>query len=220
MKLSLILEQARAGELASASDKDKTDRKIVSYTNLALIALYNKFQLATEEAIVTLQTDPARTLYKMDGTDANVLVKGELLREDEFMAIAAAYNEDGTTINVNDDSDPASIFTVTYNQLQIPVLANNAYVSVLYRQNPEMVTYVDDGSGNATDTSVKLPMQLLEAMLHYIGYRAHGAIKGSVDNESSTHYTRFLEACDRAESNGILTADNTVGSSVESKGFM
>jgi len=220
MKLSLILEQARAGELASASDKDKTDRKIVSYINLALVALYNRFQLATQEAIVTLEVAPARTLYKMDGTDPAVLVKGQPLEPDEFMAIVGAYNEDGSVINVNDEKDPTSIYTVTYNQIQIPLLAANAFVSLLYRQNPTMLVYVDDGNGSAVDADVPIPMQLLEAALHYVGYRAHGAIKGSVDADTSTHYTRFLEACVRAEASGVLTADDTVGQSVIEKGFL
>jgi len=220
MKLSLILEQARAGELASVSAKDKTDRKIVSYVNLALIALYNRFQLSTEEAIIELQMEPARTIYSMDGTDPNVLVKGQPMAEDEFMAIVGAYNENGTVISVNDDNDPASIYTVSYNQLQVPLIAENAFVSVVYRQNPTLVTYVDDGNGNAAEADVRVPMQLLDAMLHYIGYRAHGAIEGNVQAENNTHYTRFRLACDEALALGVLPADDTDFGSVESKGFL
>ena len=61
MKLSTIISQARSGELKSLSSKDKTDEVIVNYINLALIALYSRFTLRTEEAIVALAD--GKTLY-------------------------------------------------------------------------------------------------------------------------------------------------------------
>ena len=220
MKLSLIIEQARTGELAGLSKADKTDEKIVGYINLALIALYNRFQLATEEAIITLRPDIAKTIYKLDGTDPDVKVAGGALPEDSFMAIVAAYNEDGSEISINDTTDPYSIHTVAYNQIQVPLVDDHAYVSVIYRKNPALVTFVDAGAGAAQEANVALPIQLLEAMLHYVGYRAHGSIDGSIQAETNTHYTRFISACNQAEAMGIITADDVVNNSIYSKGFV
>lgn len=220
MKLSLIIEQARNGELAGLSKVDKTDEKIVGYINLALIALYNRFQLATEEAIITLRPDIAKTIYKLDGTDADVKVAGVAMSADSFMAIVAAYNEDGSEISVNDTTDPYSIHTVAYNQVQVPLVDNNAYVSIIYRKNPTLVTFVDVGQGTAQEANVDMPIQLLEPMLHYIGYRAHGSVDGSIQAETNTHYTRFVAACNQAEVMGIITADDVVNNSIYSKGFV
>ena len=222
MKLSLILEQARAGELASVSKKDKSDQVVVAFLNLALVALYNRFQLATQEAIITLRPDIPKTVYTMDSSDADVRVAGSPMLDDEFMSIVYALNEDGSQVTVNDESDPLSIYTVSYNQLQIPLLETNAFVSVIYRTNPALISFADnnDGNGNATEVDVKLPLQLLEPALHYIGYRAHGAIDGNVKAENNTHYTRFIMACNNAEKLGVLTADDTVSASVEMKGFL
>ena len=220
MKLSFVLEQARSGELDAISKKDKTDKKVIAYLSLALIALYNRFQLATQEAIVTLRPDLPKTIYTMDSTDDDVKVAGAPMPDDDFMAIVSAFNEDGTTITVNDEKADDSIYTVAYNQLQIPLLADNAYVSVIYRKNPTLVTYVDDGFGNAIDGDVALPVQLLEPALHYIGYRAHGAINGNINAENNTHYTRYLRACDIAVEFGIVTADDTTGRTVDEQGFM
>ncbi len=220
MKLSLVIRQARSGELASVSIKNTTDEKIVDYLNLALIALYNRFQLATEEAIITLRPDIPKTVYTFDSTDADVKVAGQPMVDDSFMAVVAAWDEDGVQISINDNSDPRSIFTVGYNQVQVPLLGDMAHVSVIYRTNPPLVEYVDDGNGNAVDTNIKLPMQLLEAALHYIGYRAHGAIDGSIQAETSTHYTRFVAACNLAAELGVLTADDVVNKSFHSKGFL
>lgn len=220
MKLSFLLEQARGGELAVFSDKDKTDKIIVSYMNMALIALYNRFQLSTEEAIITLRPDIAKTIYTLSSSDSDVTVAGQPMNDDEFMSIISAFNEDGSEIVINDTEDPFSILTVSYNQIQVPLLEKNSYISIIYRKNPTLIIYVDNGNGKAVDTDIKLPIQLLEPLLHYVGYRAHGAINGAINTEHSTHYMRYEAACKRAEELGVITADDTVHKSVQAKGFV
>lgn len=220
MKLSFVLQQARTGELASLSERDKSDEVVVGYINLALIALHGRFQLITEEAIVTLRPDIAKTVYTLSSGDSDVTVAGQPMNDDEFMSIISAFNEDGSEIIINDTEDPFSILTVSYNQIQVPLLEKNSYISIIYRKNPTLVTYVDNGSGKAVDTDVKLPMQLLEPLLHYIGYRAHGAVNGAINTEYNTHYMRYEAACRRAEELGVITADDTVYKSVQVKGFV
>ena len=220
MKLSFLLEQARGGELAVFSDKDKTDKTIVSYINMALIALYNRFQLSTEEAIVTLRPDLAKTLYTLDATDPDVRVGGQPMPEDDFKSIVYVLDDGGREVPVNNEKDLMSIFTTSYNQIQVPLLSEQTYLSVIYRRNPTMVTYTDDGNGHAVDTIVGIPLQLLEPMLHYIGYRAHGAINGGIQAETSTHYTRYTAACDAIEKMGSLSSDDTASTSVQEKGYV
>ena len=220
MRLALILAQARAGELAGLSVIDKTDEKIVGYINLGLIALYNRFQLSTEEAIITLRPDIPKNIYTLNSTDADVRVAGQPMTDDEFMCIVSAYEENGTDIPINHEGNPYSLFTVSYNQVQVPLLANNGYISLLYRKNPVLVVYTDNGAGSAVDCHVPLPLQLLEPLLHYVGYRAHGAVDGNINTENNTHYTRYLAACNQAADMGVMTADDTMSASVESKGFV
>jgi len=219
MKLSFIIEQARSGELAGLSDKKYTDRTIVSYINLAMIALYNRFELATEEAIITLRPDIPKTVYTLASSDEDVKVAGHPIVDYTFKNIVAAFNEDGTEIGINSETDPFSIYTVAYNKVQVPLLSTNTYISVLYRCNPEAITFVDDGNGNAVDTEVAMPTQLLEAALHYIGYRAHGALNGNVQAENSTHYTRYLAACALVDTLGVITANSTDETTVAEKGY-
>lgn len=219
MKLSLILQQARSGELSSLSAKDKTDEKIVTYINLALIALYGRFQLSTEEAIIRLRPDIAKTVYTLDSSDHDVMVGNRYLNDEEFMSIVAAFDEAGNQLVVNDTKDATSVLTVGYNQVQVPLLADSGYVSLVYRKNPDLVVYVDN-AGSATEDDVHLPLQLLEALLHYVGYRAHGAVDGNVNTENNTHYMRFEKACQRAEELGVMTADDTMSLSVQAKGYV
>ena len=214
MKLSFILEQARSGELAGLSTVDKTDEKVVSYINLALIALYNRFQLATEEAIITLRPDIPKNVYTLNSTDADVRVAGQPMTDDEFMSIIAAYEDNGAEIPINDDANPYSIFTVSYNQVQVPLLVDNGYISIVYRKNPKLVT------STAGTTDVPLPMQFLEPLLHYVGYRAHGAVDGNINTENNTHYTRYIAACNMLEAAGVLTADDTISAPIRTKGYV
>jgi len=219
MKLSLILQQARSGELSSLSAKDKTDEKIVTYINLALIALYGRFQLSSEEAIITLRPDIAKVIYTLDSSDHDVKVGTRYMTDEEFMSIVAAFDESGNQLVVNDNKDVTSILTVGYNQVQIPLLDYSGYVSIIYRKNPDLVVYVDN-RGSATEADVNLPLQLLEALLHYVGYRAHGAVDGNINTENNTHYMRFEKACQRAEELGVMTADDTMSLSVQAKGYV
>lgn len=219
MKLSLILQQARSGELSSLSAKDKTDEKIVTYINLALIALYGRFQLSSEEAIITLRPDITKVIYTLDSSDHDVKVGTRYMTDEEFMSIVAAFDESGNQLVVNDNKDVTSILTVGYNQVQIPLLDYSGYVSIIYRKNPDLVVYVDN-SGSATEADVNLPLQLLEALLHYVGYRAHGAVDGNINTENNTHYMRFEKACQRAEELGVMTADDTMSLSVQAKGYV
>lgn len=55
MRLSKIITSARNRELRQLSAKDKTDEIIVGYINLAILALYSRFQLRTEEVVLKLK---------------------------------------------------------------------------------------------------------------------------------------------------------------------
>lgn len=220
MQLSFLISQARSGELASLSSKKVTDKEVIDYLNAAMVALYGRFQLAVDEAIIALDMINVRTLYKMDGTDSAVTVRGETIKPEEYMVAVTVTNEDGTVSNLNDDSDPLSCYTVGYNTLQIPLIAEHSYVSVIYRKNPKLITFIDNGTGGATDCIVELPLQLLDATTAYIGYKAHSSITNSVQGEENTLYKRYLEACNQAELLGLLPASSMVQEPVTSKGFV
>ena len=204
MKLSTIIRQATSGELKNLAVSNEED-VIVDYINLAMIALYARFPLKIEEAMLNLQT--AKTLYRLDGTDSDVEVEGAPIEEDNVLAVLDAFDESGR-ISINDEDDDLSIFTASYNTIQVPISLAGAYISVIYQAAPEEVVYVDSGDGSATDTDVPLPKQLLEPLLHYIGYRAHGAVEGNVQAENNTHLMRFEASCARAEALGMVPADS------------
>jgi len=219
MKLSFLLEQARNGELLNISNKKFTDRVIISYANLAMIELYNRFELASEEAIVMLRADIPKTVYTLSSEDPDVSVREEPLKDHTFKTIVAAFNEDGTQISINDPSDPLSIYTVTYNQIQVPLIEGNNYISIIYSCNPEPIEYIEDENNNLVDQEIKLPTQLLEAALHYIGYRASLAIDSNSQN-SNIYYNQFLASCNRADALGLVASSNLPTINVTERGYL
>ena len=218
MLLSMVLSQARNGELKQLSSKDKTDEVVIDFINMAMIALYSRFVLKTQEAVIALRS--TKTIYNLDGSDADVTVAGATIEGGTVMVITEAYEENGVSIGVNDSSNVYSIFTPSYNQVQVPMVEDNSYISIIYKTNPVVVSFTDDGSGNAVDTNVDLPIQLLEPLLHYIGYRAHGSVDGSISTENNTHLQRFRASCNDIEKLGTLMQEDMNGLTVRDKGYV
>jgi hypothetical protein len=214
MTLSFVIKQARSGELKSLSTKDKTDSVIVDYVNLAMIALYSKFQLASQEAIIALQD--GKVSYKTDGSDADVTVDGNPVPVDDVSRVLSAYDEKGR-VGVNDETDDYSIYTPSYDSVQVPNPETGGYISIIYKKNPGMIEF-EDGVDDASTINVPVPLQLMEPLLHYVGYRAHGSIDGAIDAENNTHLMRFKASCDEIIKLGVIPADS-IEMTNDRKGF-
>ena len=210
MKISTIIKQARRGELSGISDKAKTDEAIVDYINRALTAIYNRFQLRNEEAIITLVD--GKTIYRLDGSDADV----SMTAVNEFISITKAFDEAGE-IPINDDSDDRSIYTVGYNAVQVPLTATGSYISVVYRAGATEIEYSaleEEGFDN-----VPLPNSLMEALLNYVAYVAHKSYDDPTQANSISYLKLFNESCREAENFGLVPAD-TYSRDISVKGFV
>lgn len=210
MKMSTIIKQARRGELSGLSDKAKTDEAIVDYVNRALVAIYNRFQLRMEEAIISLRSN--KTIYKLDGTDPDV----EMVGADSFIAIVEAYDEEGR-IDINDESNDRSILTVSYNSVQIPLTQTGNYVSILYRLGADEIGY--ESLGEEGFNNIPLPNSLMDALLNYVAYVAHKSYDDPTQANSINYLNLFNNACKEAENFGLVPTDS-YHRDVEVKGFI
>lgn len=201
MKLSLVLAQARSGELKKSNSTAIKDSDIVNYINLGILALYSRFQLKTEEAIIALQDGV--TLYPLLSTNPNVTVNGNPIDDDTVLQIVRAYDEQ-YELPINDSKKASSIFTPSYNVIEVPVTASGAYISVIYRAAPTLIEYVE---GEENTTEVPLPMVALEALLEYIAYKALDTI-GKGDNAQPNTLAKFELACDKLETYGLVPSDS------------
>lgn len=216
MKLENIINTARNGELKSLSAKDKTDGVVIDYINTAVVALYNRFVLRTVVAKLTPAGD--KVLYSLDRLGVDVRDRTVVVdyNKKELNRVISVTDNLGNAYTINDDSDKATIRMPNYDSVVIPVEKPEgfAYYNVLISVVPVEVPLDADLSYN-----LDVPRFLLEAMMHYIGYRAHGSVDGNIQAENNTHLMRFVAACNAVEALGLIPTDNTVRS-VAVKGFV
>lgn len=203
MILQNVVDMAVKSELSNLNIKDDNEA-IVSFINLGVIELYKRFRLEVKEHMVELQDNVE--IYDMPG---------------DFMSLVAAYGEveepsvdNVNPLPVNVEDDPLSVNTVNWYQVQIPVAVTGGFVSLMYASAPPYLS-TDD-----LDSALPIPIGLVEALLHYVGYRAHAAMDGSIQAENNTHYQRFEASCQRAKLDGVITADDVnMGTRIKSRGF-
>jgi hypothetical protein len=183
MTLGNVVDQLKYGELRSIAVKDD-NAAIVSYVNLALQALYNRFTLKTSEQLIPMYN--------------NVV---EYTLASDLMTIDGIYDENGDEFALDDVNSLFSIQQVDFETIQVPNPNTGATLSVVYKPSPTWLVYVDETS---LTQNIPIPPQLMEPLLHYVGYRAHGSMDGNIKSENNTHYMRFVASCDRIEQLGLV----------------
>lgn len=205
MLTSEVIALAKASELKQlAVGKDET--AIISFINLGMLQLYKRFSLKEEEAIVTLRN--GKTKYILDGTDVDV----DMQSDNDFLIVTECYDMEGETVTVNDESDILGVMTPSYNVLEVPNIIDGERLSLIYRVAPKFVVLPTE--------KLQLPMQLLEALLNYIGYKGHATITPDVKTENNSHYMRFEKSCQDVEDQGLILVDDLLSYKFESRGFV
>jgi len=192
------LRQLIFGELSDDSDvQESRDKAIISYINLGLIELYKRFALSVKAEIV--RTNPEVNMY--------------YLRNLDILKVIHIYDASGTTLveqrSVDDEEyDIKQLTPITY-LFRNPIDEDIAFV---YTSSPARV-------GKLTDEVVILDV-MLEALLHYIGYRANMTLDGAINAENNTHYMRFEKSCTELKNMGFGEVVHMPFKSIGSKGFV
>jgi hypothetical protein len=224
MTIKQVITLAQNGELNNIAAKNNINA-IIGHLNLGLIELYKRFQLSFQEYMITLEE--GKDIYQMP---------------EDYMWLVAAYDEVASdsdamvsAIAINEEDNPLSLNTVGYNQVQIPITVNGGHISIIYVAAPPVYDYIE-----ATDSFTKtyynritntmvtvattvldIPAQMLEALLHYVGYRAYSSMDGSSQTDNNGHYARFETSCLRIEQRGMITNDDlSMKDRVVLKGFI
>jgi len=141
----------------------------------------------------------------------------------DYMWLLSAYGEVPYTNNINnvaplpinEDNNPLTINTVSWNKVQIPASVLGRTVSLIYVASPKLAT------ATALSDTIPIPDQMIEALLNYIGYRGHGSMDGNIQAESNTHYQRFEISVKRLVKEGMFTEESVqMPTRLRDKGFM
>lgn len=204
MLVSDVIDLAVQTELKNTAVVDDIPT-MLSYLNLGMISLYTKFDLSTKEHIIEL----------LDGVDIYDMPA-------DFMWLVAAYDEvpedsqDVTSIiSVNEEDNPASINTVTWNQIQVPVTVTGAYISIIYKDSPPYYTEATMGQ------DIAIPVQLVEALLAYMAYKEYSSVKSDIQDENNVYLQRYEALCNRILTLGAFTSDDMkMTNRKDSRGFV
>lgn len=215
MTIRQAIDLAKSGKLKN-SNIVNDDVAILGALNLGLIEMYKRFPLRVDEAIITLRD--AKTEYKLDGTDVDV----SLPTGSRFMWVVAAYQEVEDAIDenkvtteqipVNEEDNPLSVQTVSWDTIQVPVTNSGAYISVIYAAAPDLLVAGD------LDDALPLPPQMLEPLLEYMCYQANSTLDAEIDTDK--YYQRFEASCSRIEMRGMTTSDDLDMLGRDLKGFV
>ena len=196
MLVSDIINIAKYGELQQLAVKDD-NTAIITYINMGVLELYKRFNIGTKVEIV--RTNPLISVYNLVNAD--------------IMKVINVYDADGKELvqpSVVDieDYDLKQIGQSTY-LFKEP---KNEDIAFVYTSAPEWLT--------STTDNVEIPMSMLEALLHYIGYRGHGSLDGLINTENNTHYMRFDKSCRQLTDTGYGEVTDMSKSTTQSKGFV
>jgi hypothetical protein len=204
MKVSEVVDIAKYSELNTLAVKDNLPA-IISFINLGLLELYSQFNLSTEEHLIELEDGVS--VYDMPA---------------DFMYMTGAFEapEEGSTyearpLPINEEGNPFSVNTINFKQVQVPLNATGAYISILYAPKPVSFTPAD------LDEDIPLPDQLIQPLLNFIAYKGHGAIRVEGQGSSDTYYTRFRRSIDERKNQGVVIAsdDLSMDTRIHTRGF-
>ena len=204
MTIRQVIDLAKTSELANLSIGNK-DEIVLGYINLGMIELYKRFNLRVEEWIITLE----------DNVDIYTTPS-------DFMWAVAAYGEvtDNQTdsvneLPINEEYNPLSINTVKWNKVQIPLSISGAYVSIIYAASPVYYAMAD------LDKEIDLPIQMIDALLAYIGYKGNSTIDSGIQTEDNVWYSKFETSCAKLEEKSMLNSnDMFMNKRLNTRGFV
>lgn len=219
MTATEVMVLARSGELRQLGSSIKDDdATLITFINLGLVEIYKRFVLKTDEALITLVE--GKTIYKLDGTDADVS-----MGTGDFLYLLTAYGEgdslsdystDDLVLPINKEDDPYSVNTISYNEVQVPLITNGAFISLIYTAKPTKVT------SETVDAELDLPDTLIDPLLEYIGYRGYKGMGDKGQSEDDIYFFRFEAACNKAKELGVAIApdDFEMPDRLNNRGFV
>lgn len=196
-----------AKDLTNVTKEEEAIKKVLRYIDLAVIELHKRFDLKTIQG--TSITGVADTYtYDLAWNTSDRLIR-----------LYSIYNDAGLQYRINDESDANSVFTPVYNKVYVPNIETG---DILYPVLSVVAPAIGWNTDKATTTSqlVPVPISMLEALLHYIGYRGHGSLDGAINTENNTHLMRFEASCQRLKELGLGMEYNLVSANFSNRGFI
>lgn len=220
MKLQDIFDQLSTGEFSQLSIggqeagviNEDNYKPVIDHINLALTALYTRFNLKAGRLVVELQPDldtyVLHSSYAVQGKRSMQPVRyiKDTVAEpflDDLAKVLEVRDDTGSELGLNDANDPLSIQTPSAKVLWTPKHLATAELRVRYQAlHPKLV--VGLGFFDPARVNVELPDTHLQALLLNIASRAQAPVgMGAEFNASNAYFARYEQACQDLEFKGM-----------------
>lgn len=232
MNINDFIEQICLGELSNLylGEQGQVElsamrrRKIIAYVNQGLKTLCSRFQLVKKELIIRGQDHvslyPLRKEHSMSAGSSKLKFIDDR-HCDPFngglIKILDVRNEIGLPFPINDINKNESLFTTTYDTLQIPHPVTGQGYFVIYQALHPVIEFEDTGCQD-----FYLPPMLEEALVAFVAGKVYSHMNGEANKASGVeHMATFDSKC--AEAQGLdMTAESAVAShsKAQQKGFI
>jgi hypothetical protein len=234
MKLDQVIQVLATGELSQANlgsndvDGITSNNKsmLVNHINMAMIDLYTRFPLALKE--IWLTPNDHMTTYKLHSKHADTNVESTELKyindsvyvpfKDDILIVDQVFNEIGCEVPLNDSNNCNSVFTPTFNTIQIPCPSPENSYCIVYRASPELL---DTGVRCNGDADIELPHSFIPALCYFVASRFHASRTHTNSIvESASYMQKYEAACNILMLSGAYTANNTTNLKARANGWV
>ncbi len=199
-------------------------RKLIAYTNQGLKALCSRFQLVQKELIIRgkdrVSLYPLRPEHSMTSGTSNLKFIDDRLCEPfkgGVIKILGVFNEMGMEFPINDHQRNDSMFTPTFDTLQITHSVEDQGYSVIYQALHPLIVDEDCGCQD-----FNLPPMLEEALMAFVAGKVYGHMNGEANKAVAQGHMATFEAKCLEAGTLDMSAESAVDShnKAETKGFV
>jgi len=185
------------------------DQQVLDLLNLALIEVYGKFNILTEEQVIEIV--PGQTRYRLQDNSQRVLQvyyrntkENPLTGCDQFIEVP-----------INDINCDESVFTPQPYVLHIPNPDDGRIYSVIQTVLPPYVT-----SANINTLDFIIPPQFIDPIMFYAAYRGYKSMNGDEQTEIGSHWRAYMSACDEAYRKGMVNYSMLTNIKLTDRGYV
>jgi len=207
MTVEELFTKLSVGELSNLSMsnegsgqiQEKSQAKLISYTNDALMQLYSRFVLLEKFVVIEMiQGITSYYLMKRFAQSNCALVSQDpcyikdLLEpfEEDVIKILEVQDHLGRRVTLNDQSDALSMFTPRPNMLQVPRPVEGLALSISYQARHRKL------EPGVMEAPIYLPEVLEEALLAFVAGKVYSHMNGEENSAKGQEYKgKYEEQC-------------------------
>lgn len=203
--------------------------KIIPHINLGLGELHKRFLLKTGQ--VTIQQydhiqqyflDPRFAKSNTTSIEPYKYIMDSVYmpfdNADDVLAIENVFDENGIPYILNDSTNAYSVFTPSYNSVQVPFADGANVMTVEYRANHKKLTNKGD---DVLAQRVDISITYLEGLLNYIAARYLSTIGTQESSADSINFmNRFEMSCAKILELNLAVRSNDSNEKLDMRGWV